>query len=89
MKKILLVALVSLRCGKSNGSAACTQPHDGSTLLHQSAIIGTDCDQMTRDMFRVTNSAGFTLEPNPAPGTNRQVIVSPLAGGSFCRLIHP
>jgi len=67
MKRILFVALVSLLCGQLNGSLVYTQPHNGSASLYQSAINGTDYDQMTWDMFLIANSAASRGRKEAAP----------------------
>src|SRR5262245_34730741 len=60
MKKIFFVALVPLLCLNASAAVVYSQPHNDSGSLYQSAVNGTDYDQLTWDLFRVTNSTAIT-----------------------------
>ena len=58
--KLVLVALFTLVAFRSQASVVYSQPHNGSASLYQSSVNGSDYDQLTWDMFRVTNAAAIT-----------------------------
>lgn len=60
MKKLLFLSLLGLLSGEANAVVVYTQPHNGSGALYQSSVNGTDYDQLTWDLFRVTNSSAIT-----------------------------
>jgi hypothetical protein len=56
---LLALGLVCLT-STTQAAAVYAQPHDGSGALYQSSVNGTDYDQLTWDLFRVTNSTAIT-----------------------------
>ena len=60
IKSLILLALIASFSTAARASVVYIQPHNGSGSLYQSALNGTDYDQLTWDMFRVTNSIAIT-----------------------------
>src|SRR5580765_8471382 len=60
IKKFMLGAAALCLAFTSSAAVVYTQPHTGSGSLYQSAVNGTDYDQMTWDLFRVTNATAIT-----------------------------
>ena len=58
--RLALAALLSLATFHAHAAVVYSQPPDGSGSLYQSAVNGTDYDQMTWDSFRLTNAAAIT-----------------------------
>lgn len=57
----LLVVLFSTALASPlHAAVVYSQPHNGSGALYQSAVNGTDYDQLTWDMFHVTNPTAIT-----------------------------
>ena len=76
MEYLILAVMFVGAAFAAHGSVVYTQPHNGSGGLCQSSVNGTDCDQLTWDMFRVTNTVGVV-------GTSNQVLISPRTGNAF------
>src|SRR5512147_2325993 len=60
MKICMLLGVLLVAPLKLPAAVVVAQPHDGSASLYQSSVNGTDYDQLTWDMFRVTNSTAIT-----------------------------
>ena len=60
LRALFLGSLLASVVPASEAALLFTQPHNGSSGLYQSAVNGTDYDQMTWDSFRLTNTAAIT-----------------------------
>lgn len=60
MQRLLVLALLGAQACVANAATVYSHPHSGSGALYQSSVNGTDYDQLTWDMFRVTNSVAIT-----------------------------
>ena len=57
---LLVVLFSTALAAPLHAAVVYSQPHNGSGALYQSSVNGTDYDQLTWDMFRVTNSTAIT-----------------------------
>lgn len=59
MKTLLTIAFCSFCLIGANATVVFSQPHNGGPSLYQSAVNGTDYDQLTWDRFRLTSNAAI------------------------------